>query len=192
MRPTKGEKVLIKIFKIGLLWMAIHWLVIILDGTLSKPQKSDAIVILATKVEEDGKLSPFLESRVMKGLELYKAGMADHIICSGGTGSEGYDEASCMKAFLIRKGVPDSCIISDNIGINTKATAHNVKVIAEQSHYKSFIIVSQYFHLSRCKLAFKKKGLTKYSTASAAYIGWQDPYSLFREFFAYYSYWLFY
>jgi vancomycin permeability regulator SanA len=170
----------------------VHSLVIILDGVFSKLKKADAAVILGTIVEENGELSSFLESRVLAGLELYKTGKVNYLICSGGIGKEGYDEAAIMKAYLIKNNVPDSLIIIDNKGLNTKATAHNLIALSQQYDLKSFVMVSQYFHLSRCKLAMQKEGFRTYTAYSASYVGWRDIFSISREFFAFYKYLLFY
>jgi vancomycin permeability regulator SanA len=53
-------------------------------------------------------------------------------------------------------------------------------------HYDDLIVVSQYFHLTRTKMLFKKEGLENVSSASPRYFEYRDFYSLFREFFAYY------
>ena len=53
---------------------------------------------------------------------------------------------------------------------------------------KSVVIVTQYFHYTRCKFALQKQGYTQISGATPAYYEARDLYSLFREFFGFYKY----
>lgn len=101
-------------------------------------------------------------------------------------GKEGFYEAQKMAAFLIEKGVKKQDIIIDNYGNNSWLTAMNFKKIAPNSN--SVIIVTQFYHITRCKLAFKKLGIKNITAVSPNYFEFRDLYSLFREFFGYYKY----
>lgn len=67
-------------------------------------------------------------------------------------------------------------------------TAKNTKAIMDDMNFNSATIISQFYHISRTKLAFKKVGLDHVNTAHAKYFELRDVYSLVREFFAYYKY----
>lgn len=83
-------------------------------------------------------------------------------------------------------GVPKGKIIIDNNGNTTEETARNVKKMNLAIH--SITVVSQYYHITRTKLAFKKEGYEKVYGAHAAYFEWRDLYSIVREFLGYYKY----
>lgn len=106
---------------------------------------------------------------------------------SGGLGKEGFYEGDKMKEFLIKNGVPDSLIIVDNQGNSTISTVENTIQLMESLKFKSLIVVSQYFHLTRTKMLFKNRGLTNISSVSPSYFEGRDIYSLVREFVAYYT-----
>lgn len=176
-------KLLITIF---ILWIFIHVLYTIIDGSIDRGEKADIAVVLGSKVNEDGTLSERLKKRLECGLNLYKSGRIKKIIVSGGLGKEGYYEGDKMKDFLLENGVASDLIIVDNIGNNTIATVNNTIKIKDSLKLESIIVVSQYFHLTRTKMLFRKKGFTNISSVSPNYFEFRDLYSLLREFVAYY------
>lgn len=93
---------------------------IIFDGLSDDVQSSDVAVILGSKVEITGRPSARLAARLDRGIELYKAGMNQTLIVSGGTGTEGFNEALIMRDYLSGMGVPLSGIIVDGMGFNTE------------------------------------------------------------------------
>lgn len=170
-----------------LAWLLIHSAVIINDGLNDKGQNADYAVIFGNKVNADGSLSERLEKRMECGLQLYQNKRVHGLIVSGGLGKEGYNEGTKMKAFLLLHGVPDSAIVVDNKGDNTLKTVQNTLALKDSLHISSLIVVSQYYHISRAKMLFRKEGFTAVSGASPSYFEWRDVYSLLREFFAFYS-----
>lgn len=158
----------------------------IIDGSIDRGEKADIAVVLGSKVNEDGTLSERLKKRLECGLNLYKSGRIKKIIVSGGLGKEGYYEGDKMKDFLLENGVASDLIIVDNIGNNTIATVNNTIKIKDSLKLESIIVVSQYFHLTRTKMLFRKKGFTNISSVSPNYFEFRDLYSLLREFVAYY------
>lgn len=184
-------KHIIKVLKIVFItistWFVIHSVYIISDGLSDNGAKADVAVILGNKVNEDGTLSERLEKRLETGVELYKNHRIKKIIVSGGLGKEGYYEGSKMKEYLISKNIPNSVIIVDNKGDNTRLTVKNTLEIQKKYPFKSLIVVSQYFHVTRTKKLFKDKGFKNINSVSPRYFEWRDLYSILREFPAYYT-----
>ncbi|UFH32950.1 YdcF family protein [Chryseobacterium sp. C-71] len=168
-------------------WFVIHSVYIIYDGLSDNGAQADVAVILGNKVNKDGTLSERLEKRLETGVELYQNHRIKRIIVSGGLGKEGFYEGSKMKEHLINKSIPDSVIIVDNKGDNTRLTVENTLEIQKKYGFKSLIVVSQYFHVTRTKKLFKDKGFENVSSASPRYFEWRDFYSILREFPAFYT-----
>ncbi|OJX53455.1 MAG: hypothetical protein BGO88_05285 [Flavobacterium sp. 38-13] len=180
-------KKILKLLSIFLfLWFCIHIIYTIIDGNKDEGKSADIAVILGTTVNTDGTLSERLEKRMKCGLKLYKDRRIKKIIVSGGLGKEGFLEGDKMKEYLIGKGIPDSLVIVDNKGNNTTASVANTILMKDSLHYNSIIVVSQYFHVTRTKMLFRKEGFENVSSVSPDYSEYRDFYSLFREFFAYY------
>ncbi len=171
-----------------LVWFMIHSTIIVLDGLKDNIENVDTAVVLGNKIESAGNPSDRLKSRLDCALQLYKEGCFKYIIVSGAIEKEGFDEAREMRGYLIRNGVPSDIIIIDNNGINTLETAKNTKAIMDQMGLKGVMIISQYYHITRSKLAFSKIGLSDVTHAHARYFELRDLYSVFREFFAFYKY----
>jgi vancomycin permeability regulator SanA len=169
-------------------WFFIHLLIISIYGIIDSNDNADVAVILGNTVNADSTLSPRLTSRLSKGLQLYENGQVNKIIVSGGTGKEGVNEATEMRLFFIKHHVPASSIFTDTLGKSTLLTAKHTSQICEKHKLKTVIIVSQFYHLSRCTLLFKKQKINVLGTTSPSYYEWRDSYSLFREFFGYYYY----
>jgi len=168
-------------------WFTVHTIYIIIDGLSDSGEKADIAIILGNKVNEDGTLSARLEKRLETGIELYKNYRVTKILVSGGLGKEGFYEADKMKEFLISNAIPDSVILVDNYGNNTRLTVENSLKFHQKYKFKSIIVVSQYFHVTRTKKLFKEKGFKNVKSVSPRYFEWPDLYSILREFPAYYT-----
>lgn len=183
-----------RIFAVLFLWFFIHLLAIIYDGlTDNLPDKqADLIVVLGNTVQPNGKMSPRLQARTERGLELYRQGKGKKIMVSGGIGRECQDEAETMKNFLVEKGVPRENIIVDNKGRNSHFTALNAKAILNQDSLNknpSVIVVSQYYHISRTKLAMRQQHVPQIYNAHAFHFEKRDAVAILREIPGYYIYW---
>lgn len=93
-----------------------------------------------------------------------------------------------MKSYLIDKGLPEDKIIEDNNGYNSYMTAQNTSKIMDELELDSVMVITQYFHVSRTKLAFRKMDIKEVYSAHAKVFEFRDIYSLIREFPAYYKY----
>ena len=181
-------KIYIKLFVIFILFLISTAILIVSDGLIDNVKKSDVIVILGNKVELDGIPSLRLQSRLNKGYDLYKKGLAPLILVSGGVGIEEYDEAMVMKKYLVNLGIPENIIISDSNGVDSFNTAKNTKELMDEMSLDTALIVTNYYHISRTRLAFKKSGVKKVYSAHANYFEIRDLYSIPREVIGYYYY----
>jgi vancomycin permeability regulator SanA len=176
------------IFFVG--WLMIHLIIITFDGLNDTIQPSDVAVVLGNKVYVEGP-SKRLQGRLDRAVALYQQQMIDRIIVSGGIEPEGLNEAVIMAKYLEEQGIASEAILLDEQGDNTYLTALNTQKICHQNDFTSVVVISQFYHLTRIKLAFRKVGFHSLTTAHARYFEWRDFYSLLREFFAYYHYLLY-
>jgi vancomycin permeability regulator SanA len=170
------------------LWFLAHTVYIVADGLTDEIAKTDVAVILGNTVEPSGKPSERLKARLDKAVELYQKNLVGEIIVSGGFGAEGFEEADVMRDYLIAKNIPESDIILDRDGYDTHKTAVNTRAIMQANGFQSVTIVSQYFHITRTRLAFQKAGIENIYAAHAEYFEIRDVYSILREFTGFYTY----
>ena len=123
----------------------------------------DCIIVLGCQVKDDGSLSHMLRDRLMRGLEVYKAGAASKLLMSGDHGREDYDEVGAMKNYAIENGVPSEDVFMDHAGFSTYETIYRAKEVFEAD---KVIIVTQEYHLYRALYIAKQLGVDAYGVSS--------------------------
>jgi vancomycin permeability regulator SanA len=144
-------------------------------------KKADLIIVFGNAVNSDGSLSPRLQARMDKAIQLFKEARGTYLFVSGALGKEGVEESGAMKKYAIAQGVPEAQIIADPLGINSDATAKNAAVFMHERELKSALLVSQFFHMARATFAFKNYEIWDLGHAHADFFEIRDFYSLARE-----------
>jgi uncharacterized SAM-binding protein YcdF (DUF218 family) len=160
---------------------AVPALVVVLAGLADSAEVSDLCVVPANKVETDGRPSPRLAARLDQAFEVYRAGLASVLFVSGGTGVEGWDEAQVMQRVLVARGVPAERIVVDSDGYDTYKTAAHAAAYMRAHGMNSAIVVSNYYHILRTKLALRWFGVPWVHSAHARFYGPRDIWSIPRE-----------
>ncbi len=119
------------------------------------PVAADAIVVFAGGVGESGQAGQGYEERVLKAVELYKAGWAKQIIFSSGY-IYTVQEPKIMRALAISEGVPDQAILLDTNARNTVENVRNVREILDAHGWKRILLVSSPYHMRRASLVYRK------------------------------------
>lgn len=161
---------------------------IVADGLSDDIHPADVAIVPGNTVEKDGRPSARLRARLDQTISLYRRGLFPNVIVSGGVGSKGFDEAQVMKRYLVENGVPDGRIHVDSAGATTYLTAKNAARMMRENGWQSAMVVSQYFHISRMRLALKRSGITPVFSAHARYFELRDVYSIAREVIGYGAY----
>lgn len=164
-------------------------LILVLDGLNERVMPSDVAIVMGSKVYADGHPSRHLASRLDRAVKLVQQGVVQNLIVSGGIGVEGVNEAEAMKDYLMAHQIPSASIWIDSEGVNTRATACRSAALMQAQGWHSAILVSQYFHLSRTRLAFQQAGVAQLGTAHANIFQRHDLISIPREVVAWLSYW---
>lgn len=173
-----------------LAWFFIHCLWLVYDGMKAFTGKADVAVVLGNTAFADGSLSPWLQGRVDKALELYRNGQVKKIFVSGGTGTSLYPEGDAMRNYLVKNGVDTSVIIVDNKGNNTYLTAVHLAELSRHNEFPSVVAVTSFYHVTRTKWITNQLYKGKVSGACSSFSNWGDWYGITREFFACYKYFL--
>ncbi|HEX7956024.1 MAG TPA: YdcF family protein, partial [Pyrinomonadaceae bacterium] len=129
-----------------------------------------------------------LRARLDQTVALYRRGLFPEVIVSGGVGVEGFDEAEVMKRYLVENGVPEGSVHVDGGGTTTHLTARNASRMMRENGWRSALVVSQYFHVPRMRLALKRSGVAPVFSAHARYFERRDVYSIAREVVGYAAY----
>jgi vancomycin permeability regulator SanA len=161
---------------------------IVADGLTDDIHATDVAIIPGNTVEKDGRPSARLQARLDQTVALYRQGLFLNVIVSGGVGREGFDEAEVMKRYLVESGVPEGSVHVDGGGATTHLTARNASRMMRENGWRSAMVVTQYFHVPRMRLALKRSGVTPVFSAHAPYFELRDVYSIAREVVGYGAY----
>lgn len=124
---------------------------IILNGGLTNSERSPHDRVYTGK-NADRELQP---------LQLYKLGIIQNIIISGGPDINAKDyipESAGVKKILVDACVPENAIIIEDKSANTHENAVNCKkVLADHPDFKKILLVTSAFHMRRALSCFKKE-----------------------------------
>lgn len=123
----------------------------------------DCIIVLGCQVRDDGSLSHMLRDRLMRGIELYDAGVAPKLLMSGDHGRKYYDEVGAMKNYAVENGVPSENVFMDHAGFSTYETVYRAKEIFQAD---KVVIVTQEYHLYRALYIAKQLGIEAYGVSA--------------------------
>jgi SanA protein len=124
----------------------------------------DCILVLGAGVYSDGSPTPMLKDRLDRGIELYKAGVADKMLLSGDNGQVDYDEVSAMKKYVLAAGVPAEDVFLDHAGFSTYESMYRAGAIF---NVKSAVIVTQKYHEYRAVYIARRLGIDAVGVSAA-------------------------
>lgn len=150
--------------------LVAHLLVATLEGQHLPPAHqtrltTGTIVVLGGGVRDSGSLRPGIElteesmRQTACGADLHRQGMAPSLLVTGGDArlfGSGPAEASVMKAWAIRLGVPSDSIITEDQARTTYENAVRTRqLLGDRS---PIILVTSATHMPRAAALFRKQG----------------------------------
>lgn len=140
----------ILVFHTNLLWLAARPLAV------SEPIASaEAIVVFAGGVGESGKAGGGTEERVQHAIDIFKRGLAQHLVLSSGY-VYSFREAQVMRSLAMQQGVPEEAIVLEEQSIDTHQNVVFVNDILKRHGWRSALLVSSPYHMRRALLAWRK------------------------------------
>ncbi len=157
-----------RIFASVLVTVLLFWagwmLAVIMYSSMDQARPADAIVVLGA-AQYDGRPSPVLKARLDHAIGLWNRRIAGVLIVTGGTGSgDTTSEAAVGRTYARKHGVPDSAILLENEGRETRESMLAVARILEQRGEKTAILVSDPFHMLRLSVLGRRFGMMPYTS----------------------------
>jgi uncharacterized SAM-binding protein YcdF (DUF218 family) len=115
----------------------------------------DAIIVLGTPATPDGTPSPEQRERTLEGVREFKAGIAPHLILTGGPAHNQFVEAHVMAALAVAQGVPPSAVIEEGHAQNTVQNIFYSSRIMAAHQWTSAEVISSPSHLPRTALVLQ-------------------------------------
>ena len=128
-------------------------------GRQDHARPSDVIVVLGARVNADGSPGSDLTSRTYRAVDLWQAGYAPRIICTGGFKDEPLSAAAVCKRFAVSLGVPTEHIGLADGSANTIEDAEVTAGLMAANGWRTAILVSHPLHLYRARWLFHRAGV---------------------------------
>jgi uncharacterized SAM-binding protein YcdF (DUF218 family) len=137
----------------------------------------DTIIVLGTPANLDGTASPEQRERTLEGIREFKAGVAPHLIFTGGPAHNQFVEAHTMAALALAQGVPADAILEEGQAQNTVQNVFYSQRIMAAHGWTSAEVVSSLSHLPRTALILKHFSI-EWGTHPAA---WPPEYTFWQR-----------
>jgi uncharacterized SAM-binding protein YcdF (DUF218 family) len=123
---------------------------------------SDAIVLLGSPLEPDGKLPRETEERASAALALWRQAHAGVICAVGGHCPPGNEtvpiEIEGVASWLRQQGVPEPALRVDRLSRSTRGNAERAAALLLPEGRRRVLLVTQRFHARRARLLFRQAG----------------------------------
>ena len=112
----------------------------------------DTLIVLGTPARPDGSPSPELRERIDEGVREYRAGVAPHLIMTGGAAHNHFVEGQVMADYAAQQGVPRSAIVVEGQAKDTIQNIWYSRGIMQANGWHSAEVISSPYHLPRTAL----------------------------------------
>jgi uncharacterized SAM-binding protein YcdF (DUF218 family) len=137
------------------------------QGERDDQRSADAIVVMGA-AQYDGRPSPLFAARLDHAVSLYLAGIAPHLVVTGGKADgDRTTEAATAKAYAIARGVPPSAILVEDVSRTTREAIHSVSQLLRDHHLANAVFVSDRPHMLRVLRMAADDGITAWGSPTA-------------------------
>jgi len=123
------------------------------------PASADAIVVLSAGVTGDGMLPQQAIDRLLKGIELARAGVAPRIVLTSErkrVGGKWVSTSGDQQKLVSMAGVE---VVTTGVARSTREEAERVQTLARENQWARIVLVTSAFHARRACATFENLGL---------------------------------
>lgn len=156
------------------LWLVAVASYIVWVGERDQAAPADAIIVLGAAAY-DARPSPVFAERIRHGIDLYRRGLARHLIFTGGFGKGArFSESQVAQRYALKHGVPKQAILIETRSRTTQQNLQQAAALMKAHGFKRAIIVSDPLHMARALRLAREAGIDA--------LGSSTPTSRFRSF----------
>jgi len=134
------------------------------QSTVDEARQADLIVVMGA-AEYHGRPSPVFKARLDHALQLWKRGLATHILTTGGAGGDpNFTEGGVGQAYLVARGVPPEAVVIEPVAESTAQSAVAIREIMRRMSLRSCVVVSDGYHIFRTKRMLELNGIAVYGS----------------------------
>lgn len=133
---------------------------IVQAGHSDQHAAADAIVVLGA-AQYNGRPSPVFQARLDHAAELYRAGVAGHIVTvGGGQPGDASTEGASGRNYLAALGIPASALLAVGVGDDTVVSLRAAAAPLAERHWTSVVLVTDPWHSARSRMMARDLGWT--------------------------------
>jgi uncharacterized SAM-binding protein YcdF (DUF218 family) len=138
------------------------------QGDIDEARRADAIVVLGA-AQYNGKPSGVFEARLQHAVDLWKRGLGEYLIVTGGKlPADRTTEAATARAWALAHGVPEEAILAEDRGRNTLESLEGVEAILRKHDLRSAVFVSDRTHMLRVLRMASDMGIAAWGSPTPA------------------------
>ena len=144
-------------------------------GERDQAAPADTIIVLGAAAY-DAVPSPVFKARIEHGLDLFKGGLAETLIFTGGYGGGGarFAESQVARRYAMRQGVPETAILIESTSQTTYQNLFEARRLMLEHGLQRAIVVSDPLHMARALRLCRGLGIDA--------LGSPTPTTRFRSF----------
>jgi uncharacterized SAM-binding protein YcdF (DUF218 family) len=151
----------------GILLWIVSIAAVIIAGEWSNTRSADAIIVLGA-AQYNGRPSPVLQARLDHALDLYRRGLASHLIFTGGTGvGDTVSEAEVSRRYAIQHGVPSTAIMTERDGLTSAQSVRAAGALMASAGLRSALLVSDSYHMMRLEVLARRSHIVPFRAPAA-------------------------
>jgi uncharacterized SAM-binding protein YcdF (DUF218 family) len=164
---------------VPLLWYGLDLAYVASDNETDHATQSDVIIVLGCPSYEGNVLSTTfsacVQARAHHAAQLYRRGLAAHIIPTGGFTGPPPSEAGAMAAVMQGDGVPPDAITLEEQARNTVQNIQYSRALMLSNGWRSAILVTEPHHIKRAAFIARDAGLTITLSPATDSPSWHTP-----------------
>lgn len=137
------------------------------QGRTDEARPTNVIVVLGATVQSDGRPGPNLQERVRHAVELYRAGYAPHVICTGGEKGDPASAAAVACNLAAKQGVPPEALWPADGSWDTRSDARFAAEVMAAQDWHTALVVTHPLHTYRARRFFWQAGIRAYTSPTS-------------------------
>jgi uncharacterized SAM-binding protein YcdF (DUF218 family) len=155
-------RILLAIAGAAVVYLGVTWFQVWRESHRDQARPVQAIVVLGA-AQYNGRPSPVLKARLDHAFQLWRRGLSDKIVVTGGKQpGDNFTEATASAEYLGLLGVPDHDVLREISGRNSWQSLAAAAAFLRVQKRVTVLLVSDPFHNKRIELMAAELGLTPY------------------------------
>jgi len=160
---------------------------IVQSAATDETRKADVAIVMGAAAYGD-KPSPVFEQRIAHGVDLYKRGIVQKLLLTGGFGEKAeHAESEVARRYALEQGVPERDLLMENKSRTTLENLEQARDLMKTHGLSEALLVSDPMHMERARWMMRDLGVTAWRspTPTTLYTSMSAKAGfLFREIYA--------